>query len=136
MFSWDLKSAFIRNNFGEMFGCVVFWFNGILFFGLEFGFYVFDLLMKKLKFLSEFEFGLNTRSNDGRVDRVGFFVIGSYNNVYCVDVVFIGGLWCLFGNGGELEEILDYKFRCSNCICFLRLGMMMFFCDISTRKIY
>jgi sugar lactone lactonase YvrE len=32
--------------------------------------------------------------------------------------------------------VLDYKFRCSNCICFTKSGTTMFFCDTPTRRIY
>ena len=136
LFSWDLKSAPTRTNFGETLGCVALRSNGTLLLGLESGLHAFDPSTKKLKLLSEFEPGLNTRPNDGRVDRAGSFVIGSYNNAHRVDAAPIGGLWRLPGNGGELEEILDYKFRCSNCICFSRSGTTMFFCDTPTRKIY
>ena len=136
LFSWDLKSAPVRINFGEVLGCVGLRSGGTLILGLESGLHAFDPATKKLKLLSEFEPGLNTRPNDGRVDRFGNFVIGSYNNAHRVDAAPIGGLWRLRAKGQELEEILDYKFRCSNCICFTKSGTTMFFCDTPTRKIY
>jgi sugar lactone lactonase YvrE len=34
----------------------------------------------------------------------------------------------------EIEQILDYKYRVSNCICFHE--DVMFFCDTPTRKVY
>ena len=136
LYSWDLKSAPQRTNFGETLGCVALRSNDTLLLGLESGLHAYEPSSRKLKLLSEFEPGLNTRPNDGRVDRFGNFVIGSYNNAHRVDGQPIGGLWRLPANGGELEEVLDYKFRCSNCICFNRAGTTMFFCDTPTRKIY
>ena len=136
LYSWDLKSAPQRTNFGETLGCVALRSKNTLLLGLESGLHAYEPSSRKLKLLSEFEPGLNTRPNDGRVDRFGNFVIGSYNNAHRVDGQPIGGLWRLPANGGELEEVLDYKFRCSNCICFNRAGTTMFFCDTPTRKIY
>ncbi len=136
LYSWDLKSAPQRTNFGETLGCVALRSKDTLLLGLESGLHAYEPSSRKLKLLSEFEPGLNTRPNDGRVDRFGNFVIGSYNNAHRVDGQPIGGLWRLPANGGELEEVLDYKFRCSNCICFNRAGTTMFFCDTPTRKIY
>jgi len=136
LYSWDLKSAPQRTNFGEILGCVALRSNDTLLLGLESGLHAYEPSTRKLKLLSEFEPGLNTRPNDGRVDRFGNFVIGSYNNAHRVDGQPIGGLWRLPANAGQLEEVLDYKFRCSNCICFNKAGTTMFFCDTPTRKIY
>ena len=41
--------------------------------------------------LCEFEAGMNTRPNDGRVDRHGNFIIGSYNKSHRLDAHAIGG---------------------------------------------
>ena len=55
--------------------------NGDLILGLASGLYQFDPRSKAVKTrLTDFEPGLNTRPNDGRVDRSGNFIIGSYNN--------------------------------------------------------
>ena len=136
LYSWDLKSAPTKVNFGETLGCVALRSNNTLLLGLESGLHAYDPTTKALTFVSEFEAGLNTRPNDGRTDREGNFVIGSYNNAHRVDAQPIGGLWRLPANGGALEEMLDYKFRCSNCICFTKDGGTMFFCDTPTRRIY
>ena len=36
----------------------------------------------------------------------------------------------------EYEELLDYRFRVSNCCCFPADGHTMYFCDTPTRKVY
>ena len=36
----------------------------------------------------------------------------------------------------EIESLLDYKYRVSNCICFPAEGDSIFFCDTPTRKLY
>ena len=53
-----------------------------------------------------------------RVDKAGNFVIGSYNNNHRGDGQDIGGLYRMSAASKQLTEILPYKFRCSNCICF------------------
>jgi len=136
LYSWNLKSAPTKTNFGETLGCVALRSNNTLLLGLESGLHSYDPSTKRLQLVSEFEPGLNTRPNDGRTDREGNFIIGSYNNAHRVDAQPIGGLWRLPVNGGALEEVLDYKFRCSNCICFTKSGTTMFFCDTPTRRIY
>ena len=35
-----------------------------------------------------------------------------------------------------MREILDYKFRCSNCVCFSPDGLTMYFTDTPTRRIF
>lgn len=70
------------------------------------------------------------------MDRDGNFVIGSYNNQHRANGQDIGGLYRLEAGTTQLSEILDYTFRCSNCICFSPDGRMMFFCDTPTRRIY
>ena len=79
-----------------------------------------------------------TRPNDGRVDRQGRMVFGMYNN-YHREGASGGennaGLYRLNANL-ELESLLDYKYRVSNCICFPADGTTMFFCDTPTRKVY
>ena len=47
----------------------------------------------------------------------------------------IGGLWRLTPDGA-MREILDYKFRCSNCVCFSPDGATMYFADTPTRRIF
>jgi len=80
----------------------------------------------------------NTRPNDGRVDRQGRFVFGMYNN-YHREGVSAGennaGIYRL-NSKLEMVQLLDYKYRVSNCICFPADGKTMYFCDTPTRKVY
>lgn len=77
-----------------------------------------------------------TRPNDGRVDREGRLVFGMYNNYHRLGASAgdnICGMYRLNANL-ELEQIMDYKYRVSNCICFY--DDKMYFCDTPTRKVY
>lgn len=85
--------------------------------------------------ICEYEPGLNTRPNDGKCDRAGNFVIGSYNNNHREDKQNIAGLWRLNAVDLSLEEVLDYRFRCSNTIAFSPDGAQVYFCDTPTREI-
>jgi triosephosphate isomerase len=79
-----------------------------------------------------------TRPNDGRVDRQGRLVIGMYNNYHRAGSSAgdnNAGLYRL-NSKLELESLLDYKYRVSNCICFPKEGNIMYFCDTPTRKVY
>ena len=79
-----------------------------------------------------------TRPNDGRVDRQGRLVFGMYNNYHRAGASQgenNAGLFRL-NEDLEYENILDYKFRVSNCICFPADGETIFFCDTPTRKVY
>jgi hypothetical protein len=62
-------------------------------------------------------------------------VCSSYNNAHRQDGAEIGGLYRLSPDG-SMREILDYKFRCSNCICFSPDGLTMYFTDTPTRRIF
>lgn len=86
--------------------------------------------------ICDFEPGLNTRPNDAKCDRTGNFIIGGYNNNHREDKLNITGLWRLSKKTLELEEILDYKFRCSNTVAFSPAGDDMYFCDTPTREIF
>merc|ERR1712232_815431 len=79
-----------------------------------------------------------TRPNDGRVDRQGRFVFGMYNNYHRAGASAgenNAGLYRL-NEKLEVESLLDYKYRVSNCICFPKEGNVMYFCDTPTRKVY
>ena len=79
-----------------------------------------------------------TRPNDGRVDREGRLVFGMYNNYHRAgssEGQNNAGLYRLNANL-EAEEILDYRYRVSNCICFSPDGRTLYFCDTPTRKLY
>lgn len=135
VWSWDTLSPPVRWDSPETVGCVALQEGGDLLLGLDSGLFTFSPATGAARKLTDFEPGLNTRPNDGRVDREGNFVIGSYNNSHRQDGSEIGGLWRLTPDG-RLQEILDYKFRCSNCICFSPDGRIMYFCDTPTRRIY
>ena len=80
----------------------------------------------------------DTRPNDGRVDREGRMVMGMYNNYHRAGASQgedNSGLY-RFGADFEYEELLDYKFRVSNCCCFPADGRTVYFADTPTRKIY
>mmetsp|Transcript_14104 Transcript_14104/g.29674 ORF Transcript_14104/g.29674 Transcript_14104/m.29674 type:complete len:787 (+) Transcript_14104:228-2588(+) len=80
-----------------------------------------------------------TRPNDGRVDRFGNFVVGMYNQYHrsgASEGENNAGLYRLNSQTLEWQEILDYKFRVSNCICFSGDGKTMYFGDTPTRCVY
>jgi hypothetical protein len=60
--------------------CVALQASGELLLGLERGLCSFNLANAAITLVTPFEEGRDTRPNDGRVDREGNFVIGSYNN--------------------------------------------------------
>jgi len=84
----------------------------------------------------DYEPDLNTRPNDGKCDRDGNFVIGSYNNNHRQDEKNIAGMWRLSKDDKSLTEIMDYRFRCSNTIAFDQSGTKIYFCDTPTKKIF
>merc|ERR1719199_2452334 len=137
LWEWDLATSARKWQFEETVGCVALMeADGHVLLGLERGLCDFDLETGAVSVLAEFEDGRNTRPNDGRVDKEGNFVIGSYNKNHRGDAKEIGGLWRLEAGTGRLTEILDYTFRCSNATCFSPDGRTMFFCDTPTRRIY
>ena len=78
----------------------------------------------------------NTRPNDGRVDRDGRMVMGMYNNYHRAGASQgedNSGLY-RFGADFDYEELLDYKFRVSNCCCFPADGRTVYFADTPTRR--
>ena len=79
--------------------------------------------------MCDYEPDLNTRPNDGKCDREGNFVIGSYNNNHRQDEKNIAGMWRLSKDDKSLTEIMDYRFRCSNTIAFDQTGTKIYFCD-------
>ena len=136
LWEWDLVSEAKKVDLPEVVGCVALRAGGTLLLPLESGIVAYDPATGASTHLCDFEPGLNTRPNDGRCDRDGNFVIGSYNNAHRQDGQDIGGLYRLSAETGELKEILGYRFRCSNCICFTPDGRKMFFCDTPTRRIF
>jgi L-arabinonolactonase len=84
--------------------------------------------------ICDFEADLNTRPNDAKCDRAGNFIVGGYNNNHRNDEANITGCWRLTKEL-LLEEIMDYRFRCSNTTAFSLSGTEMYFCDTPTREI-
>eukprot|EP00854_Cymbomonas_tetramitiformis_P021335 gene21335-25641_t len=83
------------------------------------------------------ERGVNTRGNDGRVDRSGRFVFGMYNNYHRggADVGdTIAGVHRL--SGDTVEDLEVGGFRATNAICFDASGSKMYLCDTPARKVY
>ncbi len=148
VWAWNLKDAPYRRLMGTMLGCVALQESeeeGSLVLAGERAF----LSMNMSSNTKDFATGAKilcerpeqteaTRPNDGRVDRQGRFVFGMYNN-YHRDGVSAGennaGLYRL-NSDLEIESLLDYKYRVSNCICFPADGKTMYFCDTPTRKLY
>eukprot|EP00543_Licmophora_paradoxa_P002721 CAMPEP_0202443782 /NCGR_PEP_ID=MMETSP1360-20130828/2961_1 /ASSEMBLY_ACC=CAM_ASM_000848 /TAXON_ID=515479 /ORGANISM="Licmophora paradoxa, Strain CCMP2313" /LENGTH=928 /DNA_ID=CAMNT_0049059569 /DNA_START=20 /DNA_END=2806 /DNA_ORIENTATION=+ len=79
-----------------------------------------------------------TRPNDGRVDRQGRMVFGMYNNYHRSGSSAGENTCSLYrlNEDLEVESLMDYKYRVSNCISFNDYGDIMYFCDTPTRKIY
>jgi len=136
LWEWDLVHDAVRTDLPEVVGCVALRSGGTLLLPMESGIYAYDPSTRATAKVCDFEPGLNTRPNDGRCDREGNLVIGSYNNAHRQDGADIGGLYRLEASTGQLREILDYRFRCSNCICFTPDGRTVFFCDTPTRRIF
>lgn len=87
LWSWDLKSDPFKWQAPEVVGCVALRSDGGLLLGMQSGLYGMEGFGENLqgswtvtaRKLTEFEPGMDTRPNDGRVDRAGNFVVGSYN---------------------------------------------------------
>ncbi|EKX33599.1 hypothetical protein GUITHDRAFT_147780 [Guillardia theta CCMP2712] len=125
--SWDLP---------EVAGSFAFTKSGGFLMGFASGLSWYNLETSERRLICPYEEGLPTRPNDGKCDREGNFVIGSYNNNHRQDKKNIAGLWRLNAQTLELEEILDYRFRCSNTIAFSAEGDKMYFCDTPTQEIF
>jgi len=119
----------------EVAGSFAFRESGGLLMGFVSGLCWYDPKSGKTEKVVDFEPELNTRPNDAKCDRQGNFVIGSYNKNHREDKLNIGGLWRL-NQDLSFEEILDYRFRCSNTIAFTEAGDEVYFCDTPTREIY
>lgn len=136
LFSWDLVHEPVKTQFDEVVGMCALRSNGTLLLGLASGLYAYDPRTGAKEQLCDFEPGLDTRPNDGRVDRHGNLIIGSYNNSHKVNAQAIGGVYQLPAGERQLREVLDYKIRVSNATCFTPDGRIMFFCDSPTRRVY
>lgn len=147
VWAWNLKDAPYRRLFGTTIGCVIL--NdgqpGSILVAGERAFLTTTMSSSMPDFGSgptvvceRPEQNQTTRPNDGRVDRQGRFVFGMYNNYHrsgCSEGENNAGLYRLDANL-QMEQILDYKYRVSNCICFPADGRTIYFCDTPTRKVY
>ena len=147
LWAWDLIAAPYRRLMGTMLGCVAIKAgdSGKVMLGGERA--ILELTMSSST--TDFAAGPSilcerpdiasaTRPNDGRVDRQGRLVFGMYNNYHRSGSSEGENNAALFRLNEDLEyeNLLDYKFRVSNCICFPADGETMFFCDTPTRKVY
>lgn len=147
VWTWNMKDPPFRRIFGTTIGCVAVaeGEEGSIVIAGEKAF--FKTKMKVGATQSDFGRGPDilserpeqssaTRPNDGRVDRQGRLVFGMYNN-YHRQGASAGenncGLYRMTADL-QLEQIMDYKYRVSNCICFHH--NIMYFCDTPTRKVY
>jgi len=146
LWSWDpLTSPYTAKSvtMPSMVGCVALREGGGVVVALQDGFYrfitntfngepVLDLIAdwKETKI-----HGLDTRPNDGRVDRYGNFIVGSYNFQHKQDAEEIGSVYMLKGDS-TLEAINAPKHRVSNCISFSPDGRLMYFADTPNRRIF
>jgi len=147
VWAWNLKDAPYRRLYGTMLGCVVLkqGEQGSLVLGGERALLSTTISLNTNDFASgptilceRPEQTEATRPNDGRVDRKGRFVFGMYNNYHRLGASAgenNAGIYRL-GPDLQMEQILDYKYRVSNCICFPKEGNIMYFCDTPTRKVY
>lgn len=148
VWAWNLKDAPYRRLIGTLIGCVALKESneiGSLVVAGERAF----LKMNMSSSTTDFGTGAQilcerpeqteaTRPNDGRVDRQGRLVFGMYNNYHRAGASAgenNAGLYRL-NSRLQVESLLDYKYRVSNCICFPKEGNVIYFCDTPTRKVY
>lgn len=78
------------------------------------------------------EAGLTTRLNDGRCDRQGRFVFGTFNTVEPRERI---GAFYRLGPGLALEQLSLPACAIANSICFSPDGATMFYCNSPDREI-
>jgi L-arabinonolactonase len=93
----------------------------------------FDLATGALTPLADVEPGLSTRLNDGRCDRHGNFVFGTFNEAEPRRP--IGSFYRLNAAGLRLERLDLPRVAIANSICFSPDGATMYYCDSPTRTI-
>ena len=147
VWTWNLRDAPYRRLYGTTIGCIALGEGaaGSLIIGGERAF----LSTRMAPGMTDFASGpeilcerpeqtQTTRPNDGRVDREGRLVFGMYNNYHRAgssEGENNAGLYRLNANL-EMENILDYRYRVSNCLSFSPDGRTVYFCDTPTRKVY
>jgi len=146
VWTWNMKDAPYRRLFGTTIGCVTLreGEKGSVVVAGERAFLKTSMKSSKM---SDFGSGPDilverpeqtfaTRPNDGRVDRQQRLVFGMYNNYHRLGSSAGDNICGLYRLNADLqmEQIMDYKYRVSNCICFY--DHIMYFCDTPTRKVY
>ena len=142
LWCWNTRDAPFKRDFRQTIGCCALRAGeaGSLVLAMENGIYAYSVAAGKGSLVADApEPCSTTRPNDGRVDRSGRLVFGGYNSYHSGGGPSTGlentGLYRI-NAGGDVEELLDYKFRVSNAISFSPDGRTMYFCDSPTRKIY
>lgn len=82
--------------------------------------------------ICEVEAGLTTRLNDGRCDRQGRFVFGTFNTAVPKDRI---GAYYRLGADLKLERLALPACAIANSICFSPDGATMFYCNSPDRTI-
>jgi L-arabinonolactonase len=93
----------------------------------------FDLATGTVTPLADVEPDLSTRLNDGRCDRAGNFVFGTFNEAE--PRLAIGSFYRLSAAGLHLERLDLPSVAIANSICFSPDGTTMYYCDSPTRTI-
>ena len=107
--------------------------DGRLLLGLASRLAFFDCTTGAVTPLAEVEPELATRLNDGRCDRQGNFVFGTFNEAE--PQLPIGAFYRLNAAGLRLERLELPPVAIANSICFSRDGATMYYCDSPTRTI-
>jgi L-arabinonolactonase len=100
--------------------------------GLASGLAFFDFSSGALTPICDVEAGMTTRLNDGRCDRQGRFVFGTFNAAE--PRAAIGGYYRL-GAGLRLERLALPDCAIANSICFSPDGATMYYCNSPDRAI-
>jgi L-arabinonolactonase len=93
----------------------------------------FDLATGAVTPLADVEPDLTTRLNDGRCDRQGNFVFGTFNETE--PRLALGSFYRLNAAGLRLERLDLPRVAIANSICFSPDGTTMYYCDSPTRTI-
>lgn len=92
----------------------------------------FDFSSGEVATICDIEPGLTTRTNDGRCDRQGRFVFGTFNEGEPRAAI---GSFYRLGPGLVLERLPLARVAIANSICFSPDGATMYYCDSPDRAI-
>ncbi|MFP5391215.1 MAG: SMP-30/gluconolactonase/LRE family protein [Gammaproteobacteria bacterium] len=111
--------------------------DGRLLLGLASGLAFFEFSTGKVTPVCTVEAGLSTRLNDGRCDRQGNFVFGSFNEVERSEGgrAPIGAFYRLNAQDLSLERLALKNVAIANSICFSPDGATMYYCDSPDKAI-